>query len=82
MTVAPGAPSGFSAVYVAGSDVTAEIGRGTLGGRCARDTLIPAYETRLDQLAFDVATAISGVHNTGRRQRRHGRRFLSPRRRR
>jgi len=66
MTLAPGAPSGFSAVFVAGSDVTAEIGGGTVGGLLhARDNLIPAYQTRLDQLAYDVATAVNTEHVAG-----------------
>jgi flagellar hook-associated protein 1 FlgK len=48
------------------ADVTATLSGGRIGGSLhARDAVIPGYVAQLDQLAFDLATAINGVHATG-----------------
>ena len=40
--------------------------RGRIGGLIeARDTLVPAYQARLDQLAYDFANGVNTVHRTG-----------------
>lgn len=47
-------------------DVTSAVTSGTLGGlREARDSDIPALASKLDQTAFDLATAINAVHLAG-----------------
>ncbi|NNL67812.1 MAG: flagellar hook-associated protein FlgK [Myxococcales bacterium] len=49
-----------------GSDVTAEIGSGRLGGLLrARDTTIPAAIRALDTLAYNLAESVNAVHATG-----------------
>lgn len=59
--------SGFAAVTTWDDvDITAEIGRGRLAGFISiRDTYIPAYQSRLDDLAFGVAQEVNAVHQTG-----------------
>jgi flagellar hook-associated protein 1 FlgK len=48
------------------ADVTADFTSGRLGGLLqVRDTIIPGYMSRLDQLAYDVASAVNSVHATG-----------------
>jgi flagellar hook-associated protein 1 FlgK len=47
-------------------DVTAQITAGTLGGlREARESDLPAVQQKLDQFAYDVATAINTQHAAG-----------------
>lgn len=47
-------------------DVTAKVTSGTLGGlREARDVDLPALQQNLDQLAYDLAGAVNGVHAAG-----------------
>jgi len=59
-------PSGFATVLSEGIDVTATIAGGRLGGDVqVRDTLIPAYATRLDTLAYTLATEVNALHGTG-----------------
>jgi flagellar hook-associated protein 1 FlgK len=48
------------------SDVTGTLRRGQLGGLLGlRDDVIPAAQARVDQLAFDIATAFNAVHQSG-----------------
>lgn len=66
MEAVPGGASGFVALRVADFDVTAQMTSGRIGGLVSfRDTSIPAYQSRLDQLAYDVATQVNAVHTTG-----------------
>jgi flagellar hook-associated protein 1 FlgK len=47
-------------------DVTAQVNGGALGGiREARDVDVPAAQTKLDKLAYDVANAVNAVHANG-----------------
>ena len=56
----------LAAVSLGDADVTADFTGGQIGGLLhARDIFIPGYIGRLDQLAFDVATAMNGVHAAG-----------------
>ena len=49
-----------------GTNVTAEITSGRVGGLLkVRDVLVPGYMNRLDQLAFDVVSAVNTVHQAG-----------------
>ncbi|HTV01663.1 MAG TPA: flagellar hook-associated protein FlgK [Luteitalea sp.] len=64
VTNAPG--TGFAQVTSGGTDITAAIGDGHLAGLIeVRDTLIPGYTTRLDELAHAVATQVNTLHATG-----------------
>ena len=46
--------------------VTGEVKGGRIGGLLqVRDTLVPDYQARLDQLAYDVATQVNTVHQAG-----------------
>ncbi|MDH4067184.1 MAG: flagellar hook-associated protein FlgK, partial [Acidobacteriota bacterium] len=60
------APDGLAALSIGGVDITAAISGGTLAGALdARDTRIPSYQTRLDELAYGVAQEVNTVHQTG-----------------
>ncbi len=49
-----------------GFDVTSALTTGRIGGLLSvRDTLIPSYQGRLDQLAFDFASQVNALHQTG-----------------
>jgi flagellar hook-associated protein 1 FlgK len=64
--VQSGPPSGFASLHLGGFDITSQITNGQLGGLISlRDTVIPGYQTSLDQLAYDVATQVNAVHETG-----------------
>ena len=61
-----GPPSGLSSIVAGLNDVTTEI----LGGRLAgvlnvRDTAIPDYIARLDELAAEVVDQVNTAHNAG-----------------
>jgi flagellar hook-associated protein 1 FlgK len=46
--------------------VTPELSSGQIGGWLkVRDTLVPAYQSQLDQFAYDLATTVNAVHVTG-----------------
>jgi len=62
----PMPPSGFSSIRSLGRDVTGEIRGGRLGGvLSARDSAIPGYIARLDDIAFEVAQQVNAVHTAG-----------------
>jgi flagellar hook-associated protein 1 FlgK len=59
-------PSGMAALSMGGQDITTAISGGRLAGAiAARDAHIPAYATRLDELAYEVAQQVNAVHQTG-----------------
>ncbi len=59
-------PSGFASLHLGDFDITSQVTNGQLGGLLAlRDTVITGYQTGLDQLAYDVATQVNTVHQTG-----------------
>ena len=59
-------PSGFAVVTLGGVAITGEIQRGQIGGLLqVRDTIVPDYQQRLDQLAFDVAGQVNALHQAG-----------------
>ncbi len=65
VTVGTG-PGGLATLALGGADITAEITNGKIGGLLhARDTLIPAYQTTLDELAHGVATEVNTLHQGG-----------------
>lgn len=59
-------PLGLTTVMTGGYDVTGEIAGGRIGGLLQlRDTVVPGYATRLDQLAYDIATQVNTLHQAG-----------------
>ena len=57
---------GYAELHVGDVNVTTEVAGGEIGaGLHVRDTLLPEHLARLDQLAYDVATAVNGVHTAG-----------------
>ena len=59
-------PPGYAALGVNGTDVTPEITGGKLGGLLqVRDVNITDYQTRLDDLAFEVANQVNTIHTAG-----------------
>lgn len=59
-------PSGFSGITVNGVDVTSQITSGDIGSLISlRDTVLPAAQSQLDQLATQLASSLNAVHNTG-----------------
>jgi flagellar hook-associated protein 1 FlgK len=59
-------PSGLASVSISGTDVTSELTDGKVGGLLhVRDTLIPGYKAKLDQLAFGVIQQVNTAHRTG-----------------
>ncbi len=66
LTATPAPPSGSVSLTLGGLDVTGTITNGTIGGLLElRDTTLPGYQANLDQLAYDVATQVNGIHSTG-----------------
>jgi flagellar hook-associated protein 1 FlgK len=58
--------SGMATLTSGGVDITSEIKRGQIGGLLqVRDTLVPDYQNRLDQLAFGVAQQVNSLHTAG-----------------
>lgn len=59
-------PDGMLAITLNGTDVTAEITGGELGGLLtARDERIPGYIALLDEQAYALAGTINGIHAAG-----------------
>lgn len=59
-------PSGHASLQIGGTDITATLTNGRLGGLIElRDSVIPAYTARLDQMAYDLATAVNTAHAAG-----------------
>ena len=64
--VASTGANGYAALTLGGVTVTGEFTTGRIGGlAAARDTYIPAYQARLDDLAYQVAQRVNTVHQTG-----------------
>jgi flagellar hook-associated protein 1 FlgK len=59
-------PAGYAALSINGVTVTSEITGGKLGGLLqVRDVNIPDYQSRLDDLAFEVANQVNTLHTAG-----------------
>ena len=59
-------PSGFADITAAGAVATASITGGRLGGLVkVRDENLAEYVTRLDEMAFAVATEVNALHQAG-----------------
>jgi flagellar hook-associated protein 1 len=62
----PTGPDGLSTIQLGDTDVTASITGGRLGGLLqVRDTIVPGYQTRLDELAYAVVTEVNVRHQAG-----------------
>jgi flagellar hook-associated protein 1 FlgK len=58
--------SGFSGITVNGVDITSQITSGNIGSLISlRDTVLPASQSQLDQLATQLAGSLNAVHNAG-----------------
>jgi flagellar hook-associated protein 1 FlgK len=66
LSAVPTGVAGLAAVSLGGVDISSEVRRGELGGLLqVRDTIVPGYQQRLDQLAFDVAGQVNTLHQAG-----------------
>jgi flagellar hook-associated protein 1 len=66
MVATPVGPSGRVAVSIGGTNVTAELTGGRLGGILhVRDVLLPDYIEQLDDQAFALANAFNAIHAAG-----------------
>jgi len=59
-------PSGFASLTLSDFAITGQVTGGRIGGLLTlRDSTLPGYHARLDQLAHDVATQVNALHATG-----------------
>lgn len=66
LTATPAAPSGLVALTLGGNTITSEITGGRIGGMLrVRDTDIPAYQAKLDTIAYEMATRVNALHTAG-----------------
>ena len=66
VTVGTAPSTGYATLTLGNVDVTSEITSGRIGGLShARDTLIPGYQARLDDLAYGVAQQVNALHQSG-----------------
>ncbi len=65
LSASPQAPDGFYAILDSGgADVTTAITGGSIAGYLGvRDTLVPDYQSRLDDIAYAVVTEVNTVHD-------------------
>lgn len=62
----PTGPLGLSTITSNGVDVSSEIQSGTLGGLLqVRDTTIPGYVSRLDDIAYTLNQQVNTLHTSG-----------------
>lgn len=65
-TYSASASSGFGAITVNGIDITGQIGSGNIGAMISlRDSVLPAAQAQLDQLATTFADSLNTAHNAG-----------------
>lgn len=56
----------FDGILVDGKDITAQVKSGTLGSLIdQRDTVLPAAQDELDELASGLIATLNGIHNSG-----------------
>jgi flagellar hook-associated protein 1 FlgK len=66
LTVGSAGISGMATVVSNGTDITAQLTDGKIGGALqVRDSFIPAYQSQLDTLAANVANAVNAKHAAG-----------------
>lgn len=66
VSAAPTGTNGFTAISTGGFDITSEIKGGQIGGLLhLRDTMVPAYQASLNQLAFDLSSQVNALHQAG-----------------
>ena len=64
--VTPAAGTGLADLTSGGVVITSQVTGGRVGGELqVRDTLLPGYKGRLDQLAYDVETSVNTTHQSG-----------------
>jgi flagellar hook-associated protein 1 FlgK len=58
--------TGLAQIVLNGSDVTATITTGRIGGLLkVRDTLVPGYQASLDEIAYTVVGQVNALHDAG-----------------
>jgi flagellar hook-associated protein 1 len=66
LSAAPTGPLGLSTITSNGVDVLGELKSGTLGGLLeVRDTTIPGYISRLDDIAYTLNQQVNTLHSSG-----------------
>jgi len=66
LTTVSAPPAGYAEVHSGSVDITAELTGGRIGGFVfTRDTLLPGYVDRLDELAVQVITEVNALHTSG-----------------
>jgi len=66
LTVSSAPNTGFATISSNGTDVTSELTTGQIGGWLSvRDTLIPGYQSQLDQFASDLVSKVNAIHSKG-----------------
>jgi flagellar hook-associated protein 1 FlgK len=66
LTVTNRAGSGLADIQAGGAVVTAAITSGAIGGQLyVRDTALPGYQARLDELAYTLAQQVNATHRQG-----------------
>ena len=66
VTTALVGPEGYTTLSIGGFDITGEVSSGLIGGLTQfRDTTVPGYQARLDQLAYDFASHVNALHTSG-----------------
>ena len=59
-------PAGLASLTLGDADITAQVTSGRIGGWIqVRDTYVPTYQTRLDNLAYAVANEVNALHSAG-----------------
>lgn len=59
-------PNGFASLSLQDVDITSALTNGRLGGLIElRDAVVPRYQARLDQLAYDLAGQVNALHAAG-----------------
>jgi len=66
LEVGPAPTTGYATLSLGNIDVTSEFTSGRIGGLAyARDTLIPGYQSRLDDIAYGLAQEVNTLHQAG-----------------
>ena len=66
LTATAADPSGNHAISLNGTDITASLTGGRLGGLLSvRDTVLPGYIAKLDEQAYAMASAVNTAHAAG-----------------
>jgi flagellar hook-associated protein 1 FlgK len=66
LDMSPTTPSAMGRLSIGGVDITNQFNQWQIGGLLqVRDTILPGYMNKLDQMAYDIATQVNAVHSAG-----------------